>query len=339
MQGFDPQKITGKCSGALHQEFRELELLDEITHLRYEGKFSIKVHGDIQNILIKTFHEWKGQQYVPNIVHSAIRWSKHDPLLKSEIIDIKKITSSMSTENKTKHKLDDDVSSKPTKFQVIKKFVEPDHKRLCLFQPSNDGSNHCLIPQGMIWSNNSCAYDSIFTIFFSIWCNNKNLWNYNFHRINNPFIVALSNGFNDVDNNIQTLETIRDDVRRNLHVFSPQTMAFGNFTSVENIFAALLETTYQVQSVEYRCCNNHVCQMNDSYSLVLLNGTGHYTSIQEWASRRQEETGICVLFAMSMYLSNIALMRCLHYLSLNFQIKYCILTYQLTFNCKMTNRN
>jgi hypothetical protein len=196
----------------------------------------------------------------------------------------------MNTENKNKRKMDDNVSSKPTKIDTITKIVDPESKKICLFRPSSDCCNHYLIPQGMIWSNNSCAYDSIFTILFSIWCNNKNLWTYNFHRMNNPFIIALSNGFNDVDNNIKTLETIRDDVRRNLHRFFPQTMAFGNFTSVENIFAALLETTYRVQSVEYRCCNNHVRRMNDSYSLVLLNGTGHYNSIQELASRGQEET-------------------------------------------------
>jgi hypothetical protein len=142
----------------------------------------------------------------------------------------------------------------------------------------------------MIWSNNSCAYDSIFTVLFSIWCNNKNLWNYNFQKMNNPFIIGLLNGFNDVDNNIKTLEIIRDDVRQNLHTFFPQTMAFGNFTSVENVFAALLETTYQVQSVEYRCRNDHIRRLNDSYSLVLLNGLGHYESTQEWALRGQEET-------------------------------------------------
>ena len=76
MQGFDSQKITGKCSGTLHQEFRELEISDKITRFRYEGKLSIKVYGDIQNTLIKTSHEWKGQQYVPNIVHAAIRWQR-----------------------------------------------------------------------------------------------------------------------------------------------------------------------------------------------------------------------------------------------------------------------
>ena len=79
-------------------------------------------------------------------------------------------------------------------------------------------------------------------------------------------------------------------MRRNLHEFFPQTMAFGNFTSVENIFAALLETTYQIQTVEYRCCNNHVHRMNDFCCLVFLNGTGQYNSIQEWASHGQEKT-------------------------------------------------
>ena len=35
LQGFDPSKITGKISGALRQEFRELELLDNIINKDY----------------------------------------------------------------------------------------------------------------------------------------------------------------------------------------------------------------------------------------------------------------------------------------------------------------
>ncbi|KAF9455408.1 hypothetical protein BDZ94DRAFT_1205770 [Collybia nuda] len=38
LQGFDASKIVGKASGALRQEFRELELLDNITQLRFVGK-------------------------------------------------------------------------------------------------------------------------------------------------------------------------------------------------------------------------------------------------------------------------------------------------------------
>jgi hypothetical protein len=36
IQDFDARKITGEASGYLRQEFRELELLDEITKLQYE---------------------------------------------------------------------------------------------------------------------------------------------------------------------------------------------------------------------------------------------------------------------------------------------------------------
>ncbi|KAF8805863.1 hypothetical protein BYT27DRAFT_7224664 [Phlegmacium glaucopus] len=51
---------TALCSGALHQEFRELEILDEITKFRYERKLSVKIYGDIHNTLIQAFCEWKG---------------------------------------------------------------------------------------------------------------------------------------------------------------------------------------------------------------------------------------------------------------------------------------
>jgi hypothetical protein len=57
LQGFDPRKITGGCSGALRQEFRELEILDDITALKYNAKLPVNVHGDIRNVLIKTFRE------------------------------------------------------------------------------------------------------------------------------------------------------------------------------------------------------------------------------------------------------------------------------------------
>jgi hypothetical protein len=37
LQGFDAKKMTGGASGALRQEFREIELLDEIINLHYLG--------------------------------------------------------------------------------------------------------------------------------------------------------------------------------------------------------------------------------------------------------------------------------------------------------------
>ncbi|KAJ7939700.1 hypothetical protein B0H13DRAFT_1539107, partial [Mycena leptocephala] len=45
IQGFDSKKITSGISGYLRQEFRELELLDEITKLRHEGNLPRTVSG------------------------------------------------------------------------------------------------------------------------------------------------------------------------------------------------------------------------------------------------------------------------------------------------------
>jgi hypothetical protein len=80
LQGFDSRKITGGSSGSLRQEFRELELLDDITKLRFEGKLHETVVGERRNILIKKYRDWKGRHYVPMATHKALRWNSKDPL-------------------------------------------------------------------------------------------------------------------------------------------------------------------------------------------------------------------------------------------------------------------
>jgi len=87
-QGFDPKVIMDGCSGALRQEFRELELLDEITSLCYFGKLPVAIAGDTRNSVITAFREWKGEQYVPQNVHASIRWSKCSPWLESEVLSL-----------------------------------------------------------------------------------------------------------------------------------------------------------------------------------------------------------------------------------------------------------
>ena len=52
IQGFDANVITRGCSGYLRQEFREQELLDDITKLRYEDKLPKHINGHLRNTLI-----------------------------------------------------------------------------------------------------------------------------------------------------------------------------------------------------------------------------------------------------------------------------------------------
>ncbi|KAF8809764.1 hypothetical protein BYT27DRAFT_7008824, partial [Phlegmacium glaucopus] len=66
----------------LHQEFRELELLDDITKLHFEEKLPRKIAmADRRNLIIDLYRDYKGKNYIPSMTHSAIRWSKSDPFL------------------------------------------------------------------------------------------------------------------------------------------------------------------------------------------------------------------------------------------------------------------
>jgi hypothetical protein len=82
LTSFHPSKVTGGASGALRQEFRELELLDDITRLRFEDKIPQSITmADRRNTLIDSFRAHKGKNYMPSTLHKAIRWSASDPFL------------------------------------------------------------------------------------------------------------------------------------------------------------------------------------------------------------------------------------------------------------------
>src|ERR1700730_11833882 len=80
VQGFDPRVVTGGASGYLRQEFRELEILDEVTRLRYKNKLPESTTGDRWNIVIHQFQQCMGTEHVPDNVHPSTRWNKQDPL-------------------------------------------------------------------------------------------------------------------------------------------------------------------------------------------------------------------------------------------------------------------
>ncbi|KAE9393894.1 hypothetical protein BT96DRAFT_753310, partial [Gymnopus androsaceus JB14] len=52
LQGFDSSKLTHGVSCQLCREYRELEILDVITWLHFEGKLPISVSRSTHNILI-----------------------------------------------------------------------------------------------------------------------------------------------------------------------------------------------------------------------------------------------------------------------------------------------
>jgi len=75
-----PSSTTKGCSGYLRQEFHEHEILDDITRLRYENILPDFIQGNTCNISIRQYQKWKGEDFVPEKVDIALRWSNKDPM-------------------------------------------------------------------------------------------------------------------------------------------------------------------------------------------------------------------------------------------------------------------
>ena len=80
IQDFNPSKITCGASGYLRQEFRELELMDEISRLRFEDQLPTFINGQLRNAIIRQYQNFKGESYVPEIVPDTLKWTKSDPM-------------------------------------------------------------------------------------------------------------------------------------------------------------------------------------------------------------------------------------------------------------------
>lgn len=74
VQKIDKSRISS-MSGYLRQELRELEILDEITRLRCEGKPPPSVEGLYRHRLIQSYYAWKSDRRDPVNIHPEIRWN------------------------------------------------------------------------------------------------------------------------------------------------------------------------------------------------------------------------------------------------------------------------
>jgi PIF1-like helicase len=253
LTSFHTSKITGGASGALRQEFRELELLDDITKLRFKDKLPRKIAmADRRNLIIDLFRDHKGKNYIPSTIHSAIRWSKSDPFLEWQdgvqeswrVISndsIHHAKTSLSIPEKVpvhlaEYVTDKDVLKKvlhltpilqpagihsPLKRKcpdLITKKNKPSIKRV-KFQHINDHSDfqRLGIPIGTQWQNNSCAYDAVITILFNIWLDNPITTTEHWHEIQCDLLDLLTQCFHSheslVDGSASSCRFSLDQIR------------------------------------------------------------------------------------------------------------------------------
>jgi hypothetical protein len=266
VQGFEPRVITGGCSGYLRQEFREQEILDHITRLRYETGLPHHIDGNRRNTIIRQYQKWKGTSYVPEQVDQHLSWSTRDTMqllpvvtdtpwqlidkdsTKSKSITKLKVVTNFvpaqgttaitpqSTSKKRKTDIDVDVS-RASKAQRISSTVSP---------------------RGLVWDgdNYSCAYDSLFTVLFDVWKENQPLWNVNVRFLNSKYLGLLGNGFLLVSLGQKTLENVRDEIRKLLHTNNKQSFPYGRAgTSLSDLASEIFSSHRKMSHQQEKCTN------------------------------------------------------------------------------------
>ncbi|KIK51449.1 hypothetical protein GYMLUDRAFT_139158, partial [Collybiopsis luxurians FD-317 M1] len=175
LQGFDPKVITGGASGSLRKEFHEIEILDDIMRLRYEGTLDPSVQGTTRSLLIETFRRWKGVDYVPEHTHSAIKWSNKDPYLDEPACNSPWSIVDRSVFSKSKKKSSTEIilpsqgapSDQLSGFKP--KLPDPMDNSRSLSTNTQAAHTNQSLGLRLRWSNNSCAYDASFLILKQIW--------------------------------------------------------------------------------------------------------------------------------------------------------------------------
>ena len=310
LQGFDCSKIVGGCSGALRQEFCELELLDDIVRLRYNGDLPSGVYGDRRNTLIESFRKTMGPSYVPSSVHNSISWTKDDPfqhiddspycwnhqfvtakdnkLAVDTLQDVSSLSSAPSQRGAS-------VRLNPLKRSVGRGYDATESSRVAAGPPSVANGLMNIIPLGPVWTENSCAYDCVVTPFFNLWQENPNLWHGHFSTMN-ASIKQMSTTLLSGPMSVQQIDVVRDGLRLSLAAEHPVRYAHGRYVSAADIVSRLLNYSSPVCQSSVVCANGHAhgrlqySQTNVSLISVAEDFTG---SLQDWPTASRTRARSC----------------------------------------------
>jgi hypothetical protein len=284
-------------SNGLRQEFRELELLDEISKLRYEGQLPYCIEGNFRNPLIRAYQKWKGTEYVPPLTHSALKWSVKDPL---PILSVVTDAPWQIIDKKKKKEVNIETTNIQSGFVAAKGSVPVKSGQKWKLEEAENLSasakktkaDQIIIasdssPSGLIWDGNdyTCAYDALFTILYEIWSTDTKAWTRRFKEVNKHHLKSLSACFKKHMNGQASFETSRDTIRHKLHSQSPAQFPYGTRgTSVSALASAILAPHNFVAISSPKCTNCEYSEpaIDDRLDFVLYEKANTPKSYDHW---------------------------------------------------------
>jgi len=317
IQGFNPNKITCGAPGYLRQEFRELELMDEITRLRFEDKLLPSINGNLRNALIRQYQLLKGELYVPDVVPDTLKWTKSDPMnilkvqtdtqwqliekFKDKGTKYTPASGTVAIDNRKsiKRKADEissDINADEKSFNT-----KVDEKKLSVTTISNKRPNNNLdvqnqdAPIGLIWdsADHSCAYDALFTVLGDIWVYNPTMWTREFGLMSS-FANKLGIGYQQVSLKQKNFEDARNSVRNLLRIKNPVAFPYGRTgVDISELFAHMF-TGKSIGKLKYNCteCGTISTSPTKITSLFTIS-RNRYNTIQEHIDAINNKTKKC----------------------------------------------
>ena len=236
IQGFSEAKITRGISGWLRQEFRELNVLDKVTCLRYEGLLPDGIHGPLRNPVVRAYYLWMKDKKDDSEWHPAIRYKDGESRLKPIEADATWDTNIAASSKKEQRK-SENLAKRPGPFDA--EDVDPPQAKIVRTDPSllRTGT-----PLGIIWNSKdySCAYDSFFTVLYNIWSGNPTKWSRRFQDVSG-YMSSLSEQFQLVGLRSTSIEDARDAVRAQLRLADPSQFPNGpNSTCVASLSCSMM---------------------------------------------------------------------------------------------------
>ncbi len=144
-------------------------------------------------------------------------------------------------------------------------------------------SSQCL--EGLIWSNNSCAYDALLSILYNTWNQDVAFWTAGFERFNGEWLKPLSDLFSQHQGGEISLEEARDKLRRSLARRYPARLRFGEFTYMSDLLDCLFTMEDTVRTNVLECPEGHNIVntgLNNNSAVLTGSQSDQYISISEW---------------------------------------------------------
>lgn len=159
---FDTRLVCKGMVRGLRRELRELEILDDVTRMRFTGTLPPLLHGVTRSDVIHAYYKHFGLWHVPVGVHPAVSWANAPAREIQPPMAFAKwslVSDSVPVQQKRPADKEPILIAKR-----IKAGHQSDHATGLLTPPD------VRLPPGFVWDsqNWSCAYDSLLTILYNV---------------------------------------------------------------------------------------------------------------------------------------------------------------------------